>query len=268
VIAMLPTVYLKSLRDQRRALIGWGIGLILLVLLEAALWPSIRDMPDLNSFLANYPESMREVFNLDDFATGRGFFNAELFSAMLPVLFIIFAVGRGARLVAGEEEAGTLDVLLVTPVSPARLVISQAAALGTSLAGLATVLWIAGMTCSAAFGLGLGAVDLAQACVSMMLLGLEFGWLALAVGAVTGRRSFALAVPAVAAVAAYVLYVAGELVDAVQPWQQLSPFDHALAAGPLGAGWRAEYLWMPAVAVLAVALAMPLFDRRDIAAAR
>jgi ABC-2 type transport system permease protein len=123
------------------------------------------------------------------------------------------------------------------------------------------------MLSSVAFGLNLGAIDLAQACLAMMLLGLEFGWLALAVGAAAGRRSLALAVPAVAAVAAYMLYVAGELVDAVQPWQPLSPFHQALAGGPLGSGWRPEYLWMPAVAVLAVLLAIPRFDRRDIAAA-
>jgi len=265
---MLATVYLKSLRDQRRALIGWSIGLVLLVLLESVMWPSMRDMPDLTSLLNSYPEPMQKLFNLEDFSSGRGFFNVELFSMVLPLLFIIFAVGRGARLIAGEEEAGTLDVLLVTPVSPARLVVAQAAALATALAGFGAVLWTAGMACSAAFGLGLGAVDLAQATLAMVLLGLEFGWLALAVGAVTGRRAYALAVPAVGAVAAYLLYVAGQLVDGVRSWQPLSPFQQALAGGPLGSGWRPEYLWMPLVTVLVVALAVPLFDRRDIAAAR
>lgn len=264
---MLPSVYLKSLRDQRRALVGWSIGLVLLMLVESAMWPSIRDMPDLTEFLNNYPEAMRKLFNLEDFSTGTGFFNVELFSMVLPLLFILFAVGRGARLIAGEEEAGTLDVLLVTPASPARLVLSQAAALATALAGFGMVLWTAGMVCSAAFGLNLDAGDLALAALTMVLLGIEFGWLALAVGAVTGRRAYAVAVPAAVAVASYVLYVAGELVDAVKPWQPLSPFQQALADGPLGAGWRPEYLWMPLVAALAVALAIPIFDRRDVAAA-
>jgi ABC-2 type transport system permease protein len=100
------------------------------------------------------------------------------------------------------------------------------------------------LVCSAAFGLQLGAADLAQASLAMMLLGLEFGCLALAVGAVTGRRAYALSVAAVAAVATYLLYVAGELVDAVQPWQPLSPFHQALTGGPLGSGWQTEYLWM------------------------
>lgn len=65
---------------------------------------------------------------------------------------------------------------------------------------------------------------------------------------------------------AYVLYVAGELVAAIEPWQPLSPFHQALTGGPLGAGLPAAYLWMAAVAIAFVAITLPIFDRRDIAA--
>jgi ABC-2 type transport system permease protein len=263
---MFRNVYLKSLRDQRRALIGWGIGVVLLVVLEAALWPSIRDMPDLQQFLAGYPEAMRELFNLEGFGTATGFMNAELFSTVLPVLFIIFAVGRGARMLAGEEEAGTLDVLLVTPVSAVRLMVQLAAALATAVAALGVVVYVGLLAASPGFGLGIGAADLAAATLSMVLLGIEFGWLALAVGAVTGRRGVAIGVASTAAVGAYLLYVAGELVDAVAPWQPLSPFHQALTGGPLGAGPQVAYLWMAVAAIAFVVVATPIFGRRDIAA--
>jgi len=263
---MFRNVYLKSLRDQRRALIGWGIGIVLLVLLEAALWPSVRDMPDLEQFVAGYPEAMRKLFNLEDFATGTGFLNAELFSTVLPVLFIIFAVGRGARMLAGEEEAGTLDVLLVTPVSPVRLVVQLAASLATATAALGALVYVGLLATSPAFGLGIDAADLAAATLAMVLLGIEFGWLALAVGAATGRRGVAIGVASTAAVGAYLLYLAGELVGAVEPWQPLSPFHQALTGGPLGAGLRAAYLWMAAAAIAFLAVATPILDRRDVAA--
>lgn len=263
---MFGNLFLKSLRDQRRALLGWGIGLVLLVLLEAALWPSIRNMPDLGEFLASYPEAMRKLFNLEDFGTGTGFMNAELFSTMLPVLFIIFAVGRGARMIAGEEEAGTLDVLLVTPVSPVRLVLQQAAALAVAVGALGVLLYLVMLGGSAAFDMGVRADDLAGATLAMVLLGIEFGWLALAVGAGTGRRALAIGFASTAAVAAYVLYVAGELDQAVEPWQPLSPFHQALTGGPLGAGLPPAYLWMPAAAAAFIAAALPVFARRDIAA--
>jgi ABC-2 type transport system permease protein len=76
----------------------------------------------------------------------------------------------------------------------------------------------------------------------------------------------AIGVASTAAVGAYVLYIAGELVTAIEPWQPLSPFHQALAGGPLGAGLPAAYLWMPVVATAFIAIALPIFDRRDIAA--
>jgi ABC-2 type transport system permease protein len=263
---MFRNVFLKSLRDQRRALFGWGVGVLLLVVLEAALWPSVRGMPDLQQFLAGYPEAMRQLFNLEDFGTGTGFMNAELFSALLPVLFIVFAVGRGARMLAGEEEAGTLDVVLVTPVSTVRLLLQLAAALAVAVATLGAVVYLSLSVSSPLFGLGIGAAHLAGASLAMVLLGVEFGWLALAVGAVTGRRGLAIGVASAAAVGAYVLYVAGEFVGAIEPWQSLSPFHQALTGGPLGAGLRAEYVWMAAAAATFMTIALPVFDRRDIAA--
>jgi ABC-2 type transport system permease protein len=263
---MFRNVFVKSLRDQRRALIGWGVGVMLLVLLEAALWPSVRDMPDLHEFLAGYPETMRKLFNLEDFGTGTGFMNAELFSALLPVLFIIFAVARGARMLAGEEEAGTLEVLLVTPVSAVRLLVQLAVALATAVGALGAVLYVSVLAASPVFGLGIDAADLVAATLAMVLLGVEFGWLALAVGAATGRRGLAIGVASTAAVGAYVLYVAGELVGAVEPWQPLSPFHQALTGGPLGAGLPVAYVWMPTVAIAFLAIALPILDRRDIAA--
>ena len=99
---MFRNVFVKSLRDQFRGLIGWGIGSTLLVIVEVALWPSVRDIPDVEEFLSNYPEAMRDLFNIEAITTGAGFLNVELFSIILPAVFLIFAIGRGARLVAGE----------------------------------------------------------------------------------------------------------------------------------------------------------------------
>jgi ABC-2 type transport system permease protein len=261
---MLSNVYSKALRDQRRALLGWGIGIALLMLIMAAIWPSFRDMPDVEQFLANYPEEMRELFNVDAMTTGTGYLNAELYSMLLPILFIIYGIGRGARAVAGEEEAGTLDVLLVTRVSPVTLIAQQAAALATGVVALGAVLYLSTLALSAAFDMGVGLGAAATGALAMVLLGVEFGWLALAVGAATGRRSRAIAVPALLAVAGYVLYLVGQLVDSVEPWLPLSPFHQAIEGGPLGAGLPLMYLWLVVPALVVLIPATMWFDRRDI----
>ncbi|GAB1516723.1 ABC transporter permease subunit [Actinophytocola sp. KF-1] len=262
--AVLTNVFLKTLRDQRRALVGWSIGLLVLVLLESALWPTVRDMGNLTEFVANYPEAMKELFKLDQFGTGTGFLNGELYSLMLPILFLVYGIGRGARSVAGEEEAGTLEVLLMTRVSPTSLVLHRAAALAAGMIALGAVLFVAVAVCSPLFGLDVPLGQAAAGSVAMVLLGVEFGWLALAVGAVTGRHVVATAVASAVAVAAYVLYAAGGLVAELEAWQGVSPFDQALTAGPLGGGLTWVFLWMPAAAVVFVAAAVPVFERRDI----
>jgi ABC-2 type transport system permease protein len=267
VRTVLENLYLKTMRDQRRGLVGWSIGVALLVLIEAALWPTIGDMENLEQFLASYPEAMRELFNLDAMTTGQGFMNAELFSMLLPGMFAAFAIGRGARLVAGEEEGGTLDILLVSPLSRSRVLMEKAAALVTGLVALGAVLMVTLVVCSTVFDLGIGVGSAFAGSLSMTLLGLVHGSIAFAVGAVTGSRALSLAVAAVVAVAGYVLHVAAVFVDALQPWQPLSPFTQAVAEGPLGGGVPVEFCWMALTAVVVFALALPVFERRDIAAA-
>lgn len=263
---MLVNVFTKTLRDQRRSLIGWSIGVAALVLVEGALWPSIRDMPNLDEFLANYPDALKKAFNLGAMTTGTGFLNAELYTLVLPILFLVFGISRGARLVAGEEEAGTLEVVLVTPVSTTRILLEKAAGLLLALCFLGGVAGSSTMLASALFAMGISPSSIAVGSLSMVLLGLEYGFLALAVGAMSGRRSFAMGVASVAAVAAYVLYVGGLMVDSLSGWLPWSPFHQALAEGPLANGLPARFSLLVLGAIVVVTVAAPVFARRDIRA--
>jgi ABC-2 type transport system permease protein len=252
---VLTDVFRKSLRDQRRALIGWGIGIVLIVAGMAALWPSVRDMFD-RELLAAYPEAMQRLFDIESMHTGAGFLNTELFSIVLPAMFIIYGIGRGARLVAGEERDGTLEVVIVSPVSRVRILVHKAAALAVGIVALGVLLLAAVVLASAAFDMGIPAGHAAIGTLAMVLIGIQHGWLALAVG-----------VAGTVAMAGYLLYVMGALVDAVEPWQPLSPFTQAISAGPVSGTVPWGFAWLALAAVAFLAAALPLFDRRDIAAA-
>ena len=261
------SVFLKTMRDQRRALVGWSIGLVLLVGVEALVWPSFKDMPDIDELIKQYPDYMKELFDVEAMTTGIGFMNAELFTLLLPALFLIYAIGRGARLVAGEEDAGTLDVLLVTPLSARRIVLEKALALLTCVLLLGLVLWAVTLAFSLLLGMGIDAGEAATGALAQVLLGAEFGALALAIGTGTGRRAMAVWVPSGLAVAAYVLHAAALLVPEIDPWQKVSPFYQAIVTGPLGAGLPARYAWLVLVTAAAVGVSLTLLDGRDIATA-
>lgn len=243
---------------------GWGIGLGLTVVLVSAIWPTFEDMPELADFLGSYPDYMQELFNIEAILTGEGFMNAELFSIILPALFVVFGIGRGARLLAGEEESGVLEAVLVTPVSRTRLLLEKAAALAVAVTVLGVVLFAVLAASSTVFGLEIALSHIAVASLGMVLIGVEHGWLALAVGAVTGRRAVSLAVASAVAVAGYLLHVLGALVEGVRPWQPLSPFTQALAHGPLAGELPLGYLWMALTAIVLLGAAVPVFARRDV----
>lgn len=261
---MLTSVFAKTLRDQRKALTGWGLGVALTVILMGAIWPSFRHT-DFNKLMENYPETLKKAFNITDMSTGSGYLNAELFSFMVPVMFIVFAVGRGSRLVAGEEEDGTLETLATLPLTRTRLLIEKAGALAAGVGVLAVVQLLSLGICSLAFGMGMPVRDAFNASLAMFLFGFEFGLLALAVSAATGRRAMANGVAGAVAGASYLLFVMARILKAFRPYENLSAFHQALAKGPIGPHLPSIAVVMAVAGIAAIAVAAPLFSRRDLA---
>lgn len=264
---MLTSVFAKTLRDQRRGLAGWGIAVVLLVALMSALWPTIRDMDDLAAFVENYPEPLREIFAMEDLTTAAGFMDAELYSVMLPAMFLVFAIGRGARLVAGEEEAGTLEPLLASPLPRTHVLRAKAAGLAVTVLALTAVLLVASVISGWVVGMGIPLREQLAGAASMGVLGLVFGWMALAAGAATGRRSTAVGVTSAVAGLTYLLYVLGQFLDWLEPFRWLSPFHLVLDGGALHSTQIAPHVALAIAGIVVVAAAAPRFDGRDVAAA-
>lgn len=267
--AMLRNVALKTLRDTSRALVWWSLGLIGMVALMVAVYPTVRDNPDLDRMVRDYPEALKAFMSFGgelDYASGAGYLGGELFSFMVPLLLLVAAVGAGARAIAGEEERGTLDLLLANPISRRRLVLEKLAALAVEVAILALVLWLSLVVGVEAVGMDVSVAHLAAATASAALLALAFGAIALLAGAATGHRGLAIGVAAAGAVAAYLVSSIAALVDFLEPAKQASPFYHYVASDPLRHGLGLPHVaFLVALALLAVAAATVTFDRRDLA---
>lgn len=265
---MLRNVFAKTLYDVRRGFVWWAVGLVGYVVLIVAVWPSVRDNPALIKLHETYPEELKAFISFGgefDFGTPTGYLGAELFSLLVPLLLIVAAVGAGARALAGEEERGTLDLLLANPVSRMRLTLETLAALVAEVAGLASVLFVALVAGAAAAGMDVSATDLAAATLSALLLALAFGAIAFALGAATGRRAIAIGVSAAGAVAAYLVNGLAPLVDVIDSIRWLSPWHHYVAGDPLREGIATGHaLVLVAIAAVAAVVAVLAFDRRDI----
>ncbi|MDP2662657.1 MAG: ABC transporter permease subunit [Dehalococcoidia bacterium] len=266
---MLRNVFLKTLRDRRRALLWWGIGLLGLVLYTLLFYPTVRDSAaELNKLMEEMPAALKAMFvgEMSDFTSPAGYLRAELFSFMVPAVFLIFAIGFGSGAIAAEEERGTLDLLLSNPLSRWRVVVEKFAALVVSTILLAFVLWLGMAVGAAAVGLGIGLGRMAEAAASVALLGLAFGALALAVGCASGNRGMSMSLASALAVAAYLLNSFAPTVEALKPYVKLSPFYYYIGANPLVNGLNPGHVVvLIGLIVVFMATALITFDRRDLA---
>ncbi|WP_430298087.1 ABC transporter permease subunit [Sinomonas sp. B1-1] len=265
---MLTSVFLKTLRDQLRALAGWAVAIAVLVAMYAAIWPSIRDQPSMNAFLDQMPEALRSLFAMSgaDMTTPTGYIKIELLSFMGPIVVLLYAIGTGVAAVAGEEDHHTLELLLSTPLSRARIVLEKAGAMAVGTVFLAATMGASLMVEGSWTGMDLPADKVFAAMGHLALLGLVFGGLGLALSAATGRAGLSKGLPAALAVLAYVVNGLGGVVDWLKPVQKYSPLYQYSGHDPLvnGVDWPSAWIAL-GTAVVLVVLAVVAFRRRDVA---
>ena len=101
---------LGPLRQMRRSLLGWGIGLGALVAVTVAFWPAFRGSSGISEAIDQLPSGVIDAFGLAGFGTPAGFLRGNLYEFIVPLLLAIAAVaaangvhgGRGGRRAVGD----------------------------------------------------------------------------------------------------------------------------------------------------------------------
>ncbi len=265
---MLRSVFGKTVHDQWRLVLGWAAFSAIWPAMYVALFPSIGAIKGMQELLDQMPPAFREFFassNLD-LSTPEGFLNVELFTFVAPLLVLAYTVVVCGGATAGEEERGTMDLLLANPLPRWRVVVEKALAFALGTIVIGAGLWLGAAAGAVAVGVDLDLGLVAQAVGSSILLGFALGGLALAIGALSGRRWLAAGVSLMVAVAGFFLNGLGALVDWLDPWRPISPFYLYIANDPLSNGLDPVHaLALAGWAVVGVAVAIYAFERRDLA---
>lgn len=108
--------------SRRNAIIGWGIGLTLFGLMYTLLYPEMEGQLDALADISVYEAMGVEI------ATFEGYLGSTVIG-FVPVLLGVYAVMVGTSTLAGEEEDGTLEMLITTRLPRWQIVVAKGAAL-------------------------------------------------------------------------------------------------------------------------------------------
>jgi ABC-2 type transport system permease protein len=260
------TVYGKWLRDSRRSLLAWTVSIVVVGSAYAAFWPTFED-PEIARLLDSYPKALLQAINYTNITTPEGYLTATVYGLVVAVLTAIFAIAAGARLVAGDEEAGTLDLVLAHPVSRPSLALQRMAALTTAVVAVVGIFWLAMVLLSGPADFSrITVAHLAAMHVHLAAFALLFGSLSYAVGAATGHRAWALGAGAGAAVLAYAASGLLPQLGGLEWTRDWSAFTWLTGSMPLANGVDVGHLaTMIGISAALVALGTLAFRRRDVA---
>lgn len=257
-------VFLRLVMDGWRGMIGWLIGIAAVLALYLPLYPSIAS-PQMTELINNLPTELVEVLGYDDIVTGAGYTQATFFGLLGYVLIAIAATAWGAAFIAGTEETGRLELTLAHAVGRVQYAIESIAALLAKILVLALMVYLMIWALNEPSELNLSAVNLLAGTIAWGSLGLLSGSAALAVGALSGRRMWAIAAGAGVAVIGYVFDAVGNTNEDLQWLYNFSPYHWAYGTSPLTEGfdWSGfALLW--ALCAIFIGLTATGLARRDI----
>lgn len=224
---MLNNVLFKTLKDKRKTFAWWSLGVILLVIWYNMMFTTIEgiDVSAINQMMES--EFIQGLLGgAYDLTTPEGWLGAELLPLLGPLVFIVFAVSFATSTLTGEEEEGTLNLLLTNPITRVSVYLQKFFAIAIGVFSLGLVFWVGNIIGTALADMGLSFLSLAEVTFSLVLLGLLFGTFAFALGGVSGSSGLSKGVAGAVGIISYLLNSMSEIVESLEPFQPVSVFHY------------------------------------------
>jgi ABC-2 type transport system permease protein len=259
------SVFLKTLRDYRVPIIGWGIGMGLTIVSPMASVATLISTPAQRAALAAVAAQF--AWNADAVAVTTIGGYATFKIGIFVFIACIWPLLAGTRMLRGEEDRGSLDVLLSVPGSRVSIALQKVAAMWVALIliGLISgaIAYLGGVAFKGEFSL----VDGLLWGLNLTLICMVIGGVALLISQFTHERG-----PAAGATAGLlIVFIVMDMMRRIFPgteWlSKLSPVYYYNLSKPIIPSFGVSVEGMLVQLAMAVALtgaAVWLFARRDI----
>src|SRR5712692_7557793 len=259
------SIYLKTLRDYRIAILGWGAGMGLLMYVVLVAVPSLVTTAAARAALVSLGGTFSWIAEPIALGTPGGYVTYKY--GLLMLLIAVWPLMACSRMLRGEEERGSLDALLSLPRGRGRVALEKLAAVWTALLGIGLLIGLlafaGGKSVSADFGLS----DALLFGLNIALICGVFGAIALLLSQFTQERGTATGWTAGLLLVFIVLDMAHRIIPGTEWLGRISPVYYYNLSKALVPGYGVDpggMLVLLALGILLSGAAVWLFTQRDV----
>ena len=261
---MHPDIAWLDLSNRRRGLAGYCLGMAVYALVVVAMYPAFKTSTSLDKLIASDSTAAALFGVTGRISTSGGWLNGNIYANFFPLIMLLLTIGYGAACLAGQDEDGTLGLLAVLPVRRTAIVAQKAAAMAVQAAALTVtvaVLVIIGRS----FQLDVTVANVVSVSAAVFLLGLDFGLVTMAAGALTGRRGTAIGAGTALAAVSYLISSLAPVASWIRPGRYASLLYWSVGNSQISHGVSSgDYAVLIGTGLCALAGAMLAFRRLDI----
>ncbi|CEG26422.1 ABC transporter permease subunit [Bacillus sp. B-jedd] len=261
-------IFFRELKAHRKSLIIWCLGVIFMIVSGMGKYDAMSNSgQSINDLMGALPKGLQAFFGIGglDLSTVIGYYG--LLYLYVVIMAAIHAVMLGANIIAKEERDKTAEFLFSKPVSRRKVVSCKLSAAFVQAAIINFVAYVSSILIVSRYDGGAYADrDIATLMIGMFLLQLVFLAVGASVGALEKKAGKAGATATSIMLATFILSVAIDMNDKMDPLKYLTPFKYFEAKELLHDGGFNGVFILLSAAIIAVMTAVTYinFQKRDL----
>jgi len=118
-------IFKRTLYDNRRGIFWWSLGIGLMGFYVVVAYPMVEGLEEFGQIMDNpvFKVLLGDVGQLE-WTSPEGFMGIEFFS-WIPLVLAVYGVMFGVNITSGEEDRGTIDILLSTPTPRWQVIVEK-----------------------------------------------------------------------------------------------------------------------------------------------
>ena len=264
---MLRAIWTKTLREYRVPTLCWGILIGLFLYALFAVYGTQINSAAARASLAQVAQTFRFFGDPIAVTTVEGYVSWRFVDAFAPIILSIWTLLMGSRMVRGEEERGSMDVLLATPRSRVRVLLEKLIALVIALLIIGLLTGLGGIVGEATVpNLQMHADRPLLAGLNMSLVAFFFATVALFLSQILPSAGAAAGVTGMLLAASFVVDGTGRTIENGVWLQRFSPlyyYDVNKPLIPSAAAYYGAPVVLFAASLVLILVSIVLFSLRD-----